>query len=379
MTVKILIGADICPTSTNYDLFAQADLQALVGEELSSLLKSADYTIFNLETPLVDHISPINKVGPLVAAPTRTIPGLKSINSHFFTLANNHILDQGVQGLKSTEHVLKQAGISYAGVGDNSDQASQPYRVVIKGVKLGIYCCAEHEFSIATSHTPGANAYDPLVSFDAVRELKKQCDFVVVLYHGGREHYCYPSPQLQRVLRKFAQCGADVVLAQHTHCIGCAEDYRGSKLIYGQGNFLFDRSESEYWQTNLLVELTCQGKELSVNYIPCVKHGNGVRLAKEPQAQQILADFETRSKQIQEPGFVEQQYRLLARDLLNSYLRSCSGWFGYTFLARVFNKLSKHHLFEWFYSQRGLLRVKNVLTCEAHREAFLQAIKEKIK
>ena len=381
MSIKILIGADICPTTSNYDLFAKADKQTLLGKELSSLLESADYTVFNLETPLTDKLSPIAKNGSCLIAPTATINGLKAINPHFFTLANNHILDQGEQGLNNTIALLKQADIAYAGVGKNLEEAGKLYIVDIKGIKLGIYCCAEHEFSIATETTAGANPYDPLTSFDAVMELKKETDFVIVLYHGGKEHYRYPSPQVQRIFRKFAVCGAHLVVAQHTHCVGCAEDYQGATLVYGQGNFLFDRVNNEYWQTNLLIELSIKEdtKKVSINYIPCVKQENCVRLAKEQQAKQILADFNTRSEQIKKSGFIEQQYQIFARELLKNYLQGSMGRLGRNIFVRALNKLSGYRLFAWFYSNKDLLQLQNILDCEAHREVFLQAIKEKTK
>lgn len=381
MTIQVLIGADICPTKTNFDLFAQADEDALLGQRLSARLHAADYTIFNLETPLTDDLSPIAKNGPCLSSPTSTINGIKAINPHFFTLANNHILDQGVQGLQSTVALLKQAGISYSGVGKNLTQARKPYIAHIKGIKLGIYCCAEHEFSIATDATPGANPYDPLTSFDVVRELKTQCDFVVVLYHGGKEHYRYPSPQMQRVFHKFVACGADVVIAQHTHCIGCEEKYKGATLLYGQGNFLFDHSDSEYWQTNLLVALDIDenSKSLAVNYIPCVKQSNGVRLAEGVQARQILADFKERSQQIQQEGFVKQNYQIFADQYLNNYLQNCSSWLGRNLLTRILNRITGHHLFSWLYSKQDFLRIQNILDCEAHREIFLQVVRRKNK
>ena len=64
-----------------------------------------------------------------------------------------------------------------------------------------MYACAEHEFSIVSDKRPGADSYDPLESFDHVAKLKKQCDFIIVLYHGGKEHFRYPSPDLQKAFR----------------------------------------------------------------------------------------------------------------------------------------------------------------------------------
>ena len=99
------------------------------------------------------------------------------------------------------------------------------YHIIEKdGLKVGIYVCAEHEFSIATEKLPGANPFDPLWSLDHIQKLKQQCDYVVVLYHGGKEEYRYPSPELQKVCRRISEKGADLVLCQHSNCVGCQEE-----------------------------------------------------------------------------------------------------------------------------------------------------------
>lgn len=99
---KILIGADLGPTRSNAELFVAGNAETLVGAELRKILAEADYRIFNLETPLADVESPIAKCGPSLLAPTTTIQGYKAIGADILTLANNHILDHGVQALEST-------------------------------------------------------------------------------------------------------------------------------------------------------------------------------------------------------------------------------------------------------------------------------------
>ena len=276
---KCIIGADLVPTKSNIDLFANADVETLIGKDIENLLANADFTIFNLEVPLTDFSTPIKKCGPNLIAPTKTIAGLKAINPHFFTLANNHILDQGEQGLKSTMDILDEHGIAYAGAGKDLASAAKPYILALEGKKIGIYCCAEHEFTIATENTPGANPFDPLNSLDHVVELKSQCDYVIVLYHGGKEHYRYPSPYLQKVCRKLVDKGADIVVCQHSHCIGCEEKWHGGTIVYGQGNFLFDDCDNEFWNSALLVELEfSKDNKVKINYIPIEKKKHTVRL-----------------------------------------------------------------------------------------------------
>ena len=240
--MEILIGADLVPTISNATLFERGDAKTLVGEDLLKTLQAADYRIFNLEVPLTDTTMPLDKNGPAMIASTQTAHGYKALGVDLLTLANNHILDQNVQGLESTIRMLQENGISFLGAGKNLQEAAKPYIIENGGRRIGVYACAEHEFSIAAEGKSGANPFDPLESPDHVAALKAQCDYVIVLYHGGKEHYRYPSPGLQKICRKLVQKGADLVVCQHSHCIGCEEKYMNGTIVYGQGNFHFTKA-----------------------------------------------------------------------------------------------------------------------------------------
>lgn len=373
-----MIGGDIVPTESNRALFADANVDALIGTDLKELLRNADYTVFNLEVPLTDKESPIPKCGPNLIAPTETVNGLQAINPHFFTLANNHILDQGEQGLYSTIEVLRKAKIEYAGVGRNLDEASKGFIKEIDGIKIGIYCCAEHEFSIATETTAGANPFEPLESLDHVSTLKTESDYVIVLYHGGKEHYRYPSPYLQKVCRKIIDKGADLVVCQHSHCIGCEEKWNGSTIIYGQGNFLFDRSESEFWQTSLLVDLKIDENGAAISYIPLVKAECKVRVADEKQKKKIIEGFRERSVRIESPRTVEKLYQEFAAGMLDGYLNAFAGSYTKGFWFRVLDKLSGKRLRKWCctrkYQKVERIMLQNFVECEAHRELVVEGL-----
>ena len=186
--LNILIGGDLVPTESNFDLFSSTNTAELFGDDLLEVLKQADFRVFNLEVPLTDHEAPIIKCGPNLMAPTSTINGIKQIQTDLLTLANNHILDQGEQGLYSTVRVLKENNINYVGAGSNLNEATQPYIWERDGTRVGIYACAEHEFSIATENSPGATPFDPLESPDHIQDLANKCNHLIVLYHGGKEH-----------------------------------------------------------------------------------------------------------------------------------------------------------------------------------------------
>lgn len=381
MAINIIIGADMVPTKSNIELFSNGKDKELVGDEILHILESADYTIFNLEAPLYDGSTPINKCGPRLKAPQCTINAIKKINKGFFTLANNHIMDHGVDGLKSTISVLNRAGIDFSGAGKNLKEASEPFIKEINGKKIGIYCCAEHEFSIANSCNPGANPFDPLESFDHISALKDKVDFIIVLYHGGKEHYRYPSPDLQKTCRKFIEKGANLVVCQHSHCIGCHESWLGGEIIYGQGNFLFDDEDDEFWKTGILISLDIEAGGYKLNYLPINKENEKVRIANEEMAVEILDMFQNRSKELLEEGFVENQYRVFANSKIDGYLYMFSGNSLLKLVWRIINKLTGYRFnkyrMKYKYKQKDIAMLIDFLDCEAHRELILEGLKNK--
>lgn len=373
--MKILIGADIVPTKSNFDSFKKGDARALVGEAFLEIINEADYRIFNLEVPLTNKETPIKKCGPALIAPTGAIKGYKALKVDCLTIANNHIMDQGVDGFNSTVNTLEQNGIDYIGGGSDISSAQKPRTIEIDGKRIGIYACAEREFSIASENAPGANPFDPLESPDHIFALKSECDFVVVLYHGGKEHYRYPSPNLQKRCRKMIQKGADLVVCQHSHCIGCEEKYENGTIVYGQGNFLFDYSDSEFWQTSMLVQVN---DDFSITYIPLEKNGNAVRIAIGDKASEIINEFKSRSEEIKDPAVLETRYTEFAQKMISNYISALSGVNSKNIFLRAINKLSGYRYFKFLmknkYDEKKRLTIRNFVECEAHSELLLRGL-----
>lgn len=369
----IIIGADIVPTESNEQLFTMGDGEALVGKELVNILKASSYNIFNLEVPLTDEEAPIIKHGPNLIAATDTVEGYYSLDINLLSVANNHIMDQGARGLFSSLNVLTQKGIHYVGAGNTLQDAARPFIFSFGEKKIGVYACAEHEFSIASETRPGANPFDPLWSLDHIYDLNKTVDYIIVLYHGGKEHYRYPSPELQKRCRRMIEKGADLVICQHSHCIGCEEKYKEGTIIYGQGNFLFDGNNHECWQTGLLVVLD---DALNVDYIPIRKDGNGVKLANDDQKSAILKGFNKRSDEIKTSGFIYNKYSELSDQTIQSYILKIEG--KENILFRTVNRILGNSLREKRNKQvsrkKYLAMLLNIIKCEAHNELLSRGL-----
>jgi len=362
MCLKILVGADLVPTKSNYEAFINSDVEYLIGGELIDILNENHIRIFNLEAPLAEVGSPINKCGPNLIAPLETIKAIKKMNPSLLTLANNHIMDQGTQGLESTLKILEEYEIPYSGVGRNSVEAAIPYSFEMKGKKVGVYACAENEFSISTKQIEGANAFDLIESFDHIKSLKRVCDFVIVLYHGGNEFYRYPSPYLQKRCRKIAENGADLIVCQHSHCIGCFEKYINSTIVYGQGNFIFDHADNEFTSNSLMIQAQLFNGSYYIDYIPIMKRGNKVELADIDEADEVLVAFNKRSEQILQKDFIENEYQIFAKSRETTYLNALCG---NHITLKILNKIFRNKLSKKLYSKAALTKILNYIECEA--------------
>lgn len=374
--MKLYIGADFVPTDINKSLFEEGKGEALVGKELYEILKQSDLNVFNLEVPLTDVETPIVKFGNNLIAPTKTIHGYKVLEPIFLTLANNHSLDQGEEGLTTTLDLLKAHDIAHAGAGSSLKDAKKPFIFEKDGLRIGFYLCTENEFTIASGHKMGANPFDVLESFDAVAALKEQCDYVIVLYHGGKEFYRYPSPMLQRYCRKFVDRGASLVICQHNHCVGSREDYNGGSIIYGQGNFIFN-SESyidhkEFVKDSSLIRVEATKDSFIVSEIPIRSTELGTRLAIEAEADETLTAYKQRSEDIKDSNFVTQSYKDFADTHVKRYLRE---FIGRSCIIRAINALCGRKLMQLILGKTSYLAIQNYLECEAHHELFLRGIK----
>lgn len=374
--IKIIIGGDLVPTASNERLFEQKKMEALIGKELKEKLKSSDLNIYNLEAPITTSTQKLTKYGPNIKISPKTINGINTFKPLLLNLANNHIMDYRVEGLNNTIKILKDNQIEYIGVGENIFSIKKSYIFFKNNIKLGFYTCAEHEFSIATEDKAGVEPFNIFTSIREIEKLKKECNYVIVLYHGGKEHYRYPSPELKKICNQLVDVGADIVICQHSHCIGSYEKYRNGTIIYGQGNFIFDDEDNEYWATSLLVELDFYKEDFKIDYIPIIKEKNGVRIPKISQKNKILEEFNRRSVEILEKNFIEDKYREFSINNIYNYLYSIS------LIPRIIRgidkKILKNRLIKFLYRDR-MLAILNYIECEAHRELFICGLKEKIK
>ncbi len=294
--MKTLLLGDLSPSQTSKESFRRKETDILF-TDTKSLFEKSEFTFVNLECALTESTEAIKKYGPPLSAPVETAEILKELNVDLCGLSNNHTFDLGVKGIKDTFAALDAVGIDYTGWGDNYEDSRKDYIVDKNGEKIAIIAVCEHEYSYALDNRMGARPYDEYNTIEDIRSAKEKADRVIVIYHGGKEYCRYPSPRLLRLCRAMARAGADVVLCQHSHCIGAYEEYEGCHILYGQGNFHFlGNKELDCWYTGLAVEYDTKSDE--INFVPLRVLPDGISLAKGEDKEEILREFNKRNEHI---------------------------------------------------------------------------------
>jgi Bacterial capsule synthesis protein PGA_cap len=165
------------------------------------------------------------------------------------SLANNHVMDFGAEGLFSTIQALHQAGVKFVGAGRNRDQAHAPIFLDVAQRRVAFLARSAVIVSAptyATDNDPGVAFLDLEETVDAIRACRSQVDLIVLMLHWGLEEYCYPSPAQRMLARQLLEAGADLILGQHPHVLQGYESVGAGVVAYSLGNFVFNEFEWTY-------------------------------------------------------------------------------------------------------------------------------------
>jgi hypothetical protein len=233
----ILVAADWAPIRA-FDPIVRRDPAAVYGD-LLPLLRRADLRVVNCECALTQATQPVWKSGAVFKGEPEHVKGLGVVPFNVACLANNHVFDYGVAGLRESLRVLHRHRIETVGAGLTEPEACAPLTLTVRGVRVHIVNFSEGEDLTAARGGPGVFGWDiPRVS-DAVRRCRTQGGIVIAIGHCGLEYVPYPPPYVVTAFRAIADAGADCVIGHHPHVPQGMEWHRGRPIFYSLGNFVF--------------------------------------------------------------------------------------------------------------------------------------------
>ncbi|NHN31802.1 CapA family protein [Paenibacillus agricola] len=236
-------------------------------ESVAPYLQAADLTIGNLEVPLMGDTPFIKKKNPLTGYPIFNAPeplasALKRNGFDVIITANNHCLDQGVDGMLKTLQVLDDNDLAHTGTNASLSQSRNHLIKDVKGIKVGILAYTKSTNRIPIpKHMPFAvNLLNLQQIKRDLQEIKHKTDLNIVYLHFGKEYHQKPSLQQKKLVNSLLLHGADIILGSHPHVLQPLLRKSPQQLaIYSLGNFVSIRLKNNpYTNNGLILQLTIQ-------------------------------------------------------------------------------------------------------------------------
>jgi len=206
----------------------------------ASVIKKGDMALANLESPFTDTGTRFEKTFTFKVPPQYGVsllePGIDVV-----TLANNHILDYGIEGLNDTITLLDSIGILHCGAGNTKRDARQPAIFQVNGFRIAVlgYSMTFPEEFFATNSSGGTNYPHENNLVANIQRCDTLADFTVVTFHWGEESSNAVKSYQRRMAHRVIDLGADLVVGHHPHVLQGLEIYKNRLIAYSLGNYAF--------------------------------------------------------------------------------------------------------------------------------------------
>lgn len=270
-------------------------------EPTAAYFQSSDITVANLEAPFTETGEPFDKEYTF-KVPPRHAAGLREAGITVVTLANNHIMDYGEEGLLNTLQSLEAEGIHYCGAGRNLREANRPAVVEANGKRLAFFGYSmtfPTEF-YAKKDSAGTVYPGPELMIESLAAWRDSVDFIVASFHWGAEKRTAPKDYQVHFAHLAVDHGADLVLGHHPHVLQGLEIYKNRLIAYSLGNFAFG-SYSPHAVDSIILKVYL--RENGLLYAQCIpiNVNNAVvefkpEILQDPARREVLAHLQELSR-----------------------------------------------------------------------------------
>ncbi|TKJ33546.1 MAG: capsular biosynthesis protein [Planctomycetes bacterium B3_Pla] len=379
--MRIIVTGDFCLCGRVEQLVLNGNHDHLYGDLLDALTDK-DISITNLECPLIIDPDPIDKSGPHLSANPACVKAIQYGQFDIVTLANNHIMDHGQKGLESTLQACKDVNVKTVGAGTDLESSAKPLLITERNGTIAILNFAEHEFSTATATSGGANPLDTVGNYYQIKYAKENADIVLVIVHGGHEHFPLPSPRMMRTYRYFVDLGASAVIGHHSHCPSGYEIYHGAPIFYSLGNFIFEAEQKDDdWHRGYFVKLDIEAsgvRDMQLFPYEQCKDQVGLRSMAHDQEECFLKHINRLCSIIADERKVSQEWERMV-DMRTRYFLSALYSLGRGARFLLKNRwLAKLVFLRKSLRKTSLLRLLNLVQCEAHRDVVVRIMRNMV-
>lgn len=221
----------------------------LWSEEIKAILFQSDFSIINLEGPIIKDQTKLDKKS--FAGNSDLLHYLTGSGVTHAHIANNHILEHEQSAFKETISLLADSSIQPIGVSNNE----HPEIVAFRHNEIKIAIAGYN----SVHDIPNPDCYAELNKLNIINTLSQQdmidADIRVLVFHWGNEYIHIPSWEQMELGKMAIDHGAHLVVGHHPHVIQPIEEYKNGLICYSLGNFLFDMLWNKSVRTGAILEI----------------------------------------------------------------------------------------------------------------------------
>jgi len=285
---------------------------------------AADITVANLESPLTDTGVRHPTKSICFRGRPENIAGVAHAGIDVVSLANNHVIDYGLAGMRETQHLLDSVGIAHFGAGADAYEANLPAFRQASGVNFAFlgFCDRTGQydnyqpFLNAGFNKPGFALMDTFQVFRQIAAIRPVADLVVLELHTGEEYQPFPgdagaeedefysplalmpSDTNRSKRRRMLDNGADLVICHHPHVLQGFEVHDGKLIAHSLGNFAFDQEYTETYVSAILQAEVDEAGFCSYRVVPVYIDDYVPRRARGELGNHILDYLARRSREL---------------------------------------------------------------------------------
>lgn len=289
----LLFAGDVYFSDYVLNAYEQAGgIEGVLDEGIRREIQEADIFMANQEFPFTERGTKAKDKQFTFRLPPERVSILQEMGIDIVSLANNHILDFGVEGLLDSCQALDRAGILYVGGGEDLEQARALKTIEVGNQVIGFLGTSrvymDASWAAGPSHPGVFSTYDSAQAIESIRKARKLCDFLVVYVHWGVERETEPKEYQKTMGRQYIDAGADLVVGSHPHVLQDLEYYNGKPIVYSLGNFVFGSSIPQTALLKVVVkprdasqgEESAAGGEVEASLIPCTSSNGYTKLSE---------------------------------------------------------------------------------------------------
>ena len=215
------------------------------------VLKNCNHVFANLEAPIKvtnEYNEKKNYIHYSTYNASKQL--LNLLNITCVSLANNHIYDCKMSGLKATINLLNELGIKHTGAGWKHEHI-EPVIIDFNNMKLGFLAYVEKNTNPKTEKFKNLyiNYFDPQKVVKDIHRLKKLVGKIICSIHWGEDYSFYPTPVQIETAHSLVDAGVDIIMGHHPHTFQPFENYMDAKIFYSLGSLTFGDYQKP-WKKN---------------------------------------------------------------------------------------------------------------------------------